>query len=418
MEPRGKDETARAGFSNPFNEDETVSQPRSTTDSGVSPQRTRSLAEDTALQEDVAPADTATFASPDAESNVTGGSASSNDTTQSPPGEPAIAIKEPTSDDDIEKVSTQSSPASQSPDSHGHHRHEDALEKIKTTASRMADKFHLGSVQVTGPSRLFNPTNVRARIKWASDHDQQAARSGRKDTDFDLLWRSRDNRKGRGSIAVRNSAFQDPDSQQSSARKRKVILHLKNTGDVLKRMLTTFPYWDMAFWSGWSYTIGSALFVMDGAFAWTPAAFPENEFEGEEKYGVPLCFFIGALFFQIGATMAYFEAVNDGSFHGSAMRRLMEGHEEEQKAMLDEKIRDFFGGFRTHRHVDEDEEAAERLAEKVDPEAGWKAKERKERPGSIYPPAKHPGRRRGAMDMGEAEEGQSGTYLTWRWWPR
>lgn len=290
------------------------------------------------------------------------------------------------------------------------------MEKIKSTATKVADKFHLSNVQVTGPSRLFNPTNVRARIKW-NDHGEQSTDRSRRDTDFDLLWRARDNRKGRGSIAVRSSLFEDPALQGRSPRKQRALTHLRNIAANLKRMFTSFPYWDMAFWSGWSYTIGSALFVMDGAFAWTPAAFPENEFEGEEKYGVLLCFFIGALFFQIGATMAYFEAVNDGSFHGSAMRRLMEGHEEDQKKMLDEKIHAFFGNLKPHRG-DEDEEAAEKLAGQVDPEAGWKTKDRRQRPGSIYPPAQHSGRRRGAMDMGEAEEGQTSTSYTWRWWPR
>lgn len=48
-------------------------------------------------------------------------------------------------------------------------------------------------------------------------------------------------------------------------------------------------------------------------------------------------FVAGAIFYQIGAVVAYLEAVNDGSFHGSAMRKLMDGHDEEQKKMMDEK---------------------------------------------------------------------------------
>lgn len=409
------DEAAQAGFNNPFQEDDHAAQTLGNVGDEVNPQRTRSLAGATALQEDIAPTEaTRSPIQSEAEPAARIGG------RQIAIAEPSTEIKDAHSDDNIEKLSTQSSPTSQSSQSHGH-RHEEALERIKTTATKLADKFHLSNVQVTGPSRLFNPTNVRARVKWAGDHGDSAVKAGRADTDFDLLWRARDNRKGRGSIAVRSSMFEDSTGRQKRGPQRKAILHLKNVGTNIKRMFTTFPYWDMAFWSGWSYTIGSALFVMDGAFAWTPAAFPENEFEGEETYGVPLCFFFGAIFFQIGAVMAYFEAVNDGSFHGSAMRRLMEGHEDEQKQMLDEKIHDFFGSLnpRHHHHKhDDEEEAAEKLAAQVDPEAGWKTKDRKERPGSIYPPAKHPGRRRGAMDMGEAEEGQSSTYLTWRWWPR
>ena len=95
----------------------------------------------------------------------------------------------------------------------------------------------------------------------------------------------------------------------------------------------------------------------------------------------------------------------------------MEGHEEDQKKMLDEKIQSFFGHMVHRHHEDSDQEAAERQADRVDPEAGWRARDRKERPGSVYPPSKHPGHRRGALDFGEAEEGQGSTYLTWRWWP-
>lgn len=417
MDRTDGDEAAKAGFNNTFNEDEPAAREPVATDHEIAPKETRSIAEDSALKEEIAPTDSLPLAAEGVDGK--GPEWSPEPTAR----HPQIAFagngsdaKDFQSDDNIEKLSTNSQPPSRSSSSHGLD-HEHTLEKIKTAATKVKDKFHLSNVQVSGPSRLFNPTNVRARIKWGSDQDEPSAERRRADTDFDLLWRSRDNRKGRGSIAVRSSLFEDPAERQKSMRKRKAILHLKNMADILKRMLTTFPYWDMAFWSGWSYTIGSALFIMDGAFAWVPAAFPENEFEGEETYGVPLCFFFGAIFFQIGATMAYFEAVNDGSFHGSAMRRLMEGHEEDQKKMLDEKIHAFFGSLNP-RSKDEDEEAAEKLAHQVDPEAGWKTKDRKERPGSIYPPAKHPGRRRGAMDMGEAEEGQSSTYFTWRWWPR
>lgn len=400
MSVKPGDEAAQAGFNNPFIEDKASSQVPATAEEEVIPRRNRSIAEDTAREEDVAPSDAAPRGSgPD--------SGPHPDSRQIAFAEPKVSY----SSDDIEKLSQHDSPTSDSSLSRDH-AHGEAFEKIKTTATKVVDKFHLSNLEVTGPSSLFNPTNVRARLKW------NASNQTGDNADFDLLWRSRDNRKGRGSIAVRSSVFEDPASRRRSARKEKALSHLRNIANNLKRMFTTFPYWDMAFWGGWSYTIGSALFVLDGAFAWTPAAFPDNEFEGEETYGVPLCFFFGALFFQIGATMAYFEAINDGSFHGSAMRRLMEGHEDDQKKILDEKIHSFFGSLKPHHHKDPDEEAAEKLAADVDPEAGWNTKDRNERPGSIYPPAKHPGRRRGAMDMGEAEEGQSSTYLTWRWWPR
>jgi hypothetical protein len=95
--------------------------------------------------------------------------------------------------------------------------------------------------------------------------------------------------------------------------------------------------------------------------------------------------------------MAYLEAVNDGSFHGSAMRRLMDGHEEANKQMLDEKLHDFFGHLVPH-HKSNGKEAD------VEADAEHKAK------------AKAPCRRRGGIDLG-GEEGEFRPYFTWRWWP-
>lgn len=48
----------RAHFNDSFNEDEAAAQIRSTSNEGISPQRTRSLAENTATQRDIAPTDT------------------------------------------------------------------------------------------------------------------------------------------------------------------------------------------------------------------------------------------------------------------------------------------------------------------------------------------------------------------------
>jgi hypothetical protein len=194
-------------------------------------------------------------------------------------------------------------------------------------------------------------------------------------------------------------------------------IHLRNAVYGSLIMFTTFPYWDMAFWSGWSYTWGSILFVIDGVWAWTPLRWPRSEFEGESEYGVGLLFFFGALFFQIGATMSYLEAINDGSFGGRAMKRHLEGHDDDAKKLLDDKLHMFFGHMipHHHHHDDDDSEDVEKQKE-VDPEAGWKTRDRQGRPGSANPTNKAPPRR-GGVDMGPTEEGEFHEYLTWRWWP-
>lgn len=285
-----------------------------------------------------------------------------------------------------------------------------ALEALHSTVDTAKHKLHLDRVKASGPSKLFNPTKVHFNVRW-SDVSHDATHEHASKDAVELLWRSRDNRKGRHSVAVPLSHVKSRQRLESS------LAHLKNFFRNVWRMISTFPYWDMSFWSGWSYSIGSMLFVADGAFAWSPTAFPNTEFAGESTYAVPLCFFFGALFYQVGATMAYLEAINDGSFAGSGLKRLLEGHGEDQKKLLDDHLHSFFGHLVPH-HSNKDEEKANILADGVDPNAGWRTKNRRERPGSIYPTGKAPApSRRGGLDMGPSEEGEVSEYTTWRWYP-
>lgn len=282
----------------------------------------------------------------------------------------------------------------------------------------VAHKFHLDSIHATGVSRFLNPTTIRMRVRYQSDSEPSEG-SPRMEEETALLWRARDNRKGRNSIAVPRLPVENVEDQPSFLPLRytpSMTAKPKEVGRVLWRMITQFNYWDMSFWVGSSYTIGSALFVADGALAWGPVAFGVGfETASAEHLGGPLCFFIGALLYQIGAVAAYLEAVNDGSFHGSAMRRLLHGNEEDSRKLLDEKIHDFFSHVKTHRP----HQVKEVNESNIDPEAGWNTKESRHlRPGSIYPEGKRPASRRGGIDLGADEFSSSmSPYNTWRWWP-
>ncbi|KAK0294206.1 hypothetical protein LTS00_007180 [Friedmanniomyces endolithicus] len=165
----------------------------------------------------------------------------------------------------------------------------------------------------------------------------------------------------------------------------------------IARIFTTFPYRDTAFWSAWSYTIGSALFIIVSAFAWAPLAYPRAAFAGEQKYGVPLSFFLGALFFQLGAVVAYLEAVNTVPSHGIAMGNMLDGRET--------------GGHEAR------EEALHGLFQHLVPD-GSVVKVREGTAGlsiAVLKLQRAPGS--GGVDAGEAGEGSSNGHRTWRWWP-
>ncbi|EME80961.1 uncharacterized protein MYCFIDRAFT_26072 [Pseudocercospora fijiensis CIRAD86] len=252
------------------------------------------------------------------------------------------------------------------------------LDKVRT----VRHKLHMDSMHAYGVIRFLNPTNIRMRVRYQSDSDENASRAEERE----LIWRARDNRKGRNSIAVPRLDLDSDDGDNSFLPLQftpRMSSNLKHIRTNLWTMISTFPYWDMAFWSGWSYTIGSALFICDGVLAWYPVAHGEDSMsETAKKYAGPLSFFFGAIFYQIGAVAAYLEAVNDGSFHGSAMRRLLHGHDDDNKKLLDEKIHNFFSHLNpAHRHH-----------------------------------GTSPAPRRGAVDMGR-EEGDTSIYMSWRWWP-
>ncbi|EME41196.1 hypothetical protein DOTSEDRAFT_73578 [Dothistroma septosporum NZE10] len=286
------------------------------------------------------------------------------------------------------------------------------VEKIRTAK----DKLHLHSIKATGPTTFLNPTNIRMNVHFRHNSDQDSDDDIRKSKQMELLWRSRDNRKGRNSIAVPISPTEETPFLPMRYTPR-LSSRFKDVRENLWRMCTTFAYWDMAFWSGWSYTIGSALFVANGVLAWGPKAFGEGfESATTVKYGPALTFFFGALFYQIGAVTAYLEAVNDGSFHGAAMRKLLDGHEEDNKKLLDDKIHHFFSHLNpAHRH--REEVYRDPRMPVVDPGAGWNTEDARDmRPGSIYPRDNHPAPRRGGVDMG-GDETQGSGYMIWRWWP-
>ena len=290
-------------------------------------------------------------------------------------------------------------------------------ERIRSTPKAAAKKLHLKDAAFGGPSRHMNPTSAKLDIQQGGEPRRQdeatngevPPSSGDLNKDFQIMWRSRDNRKG--SMAV-------PVSPRGGSLTMRMAFASKDIGQGIWRLFSTFPYWDMSFWSGFTYSVGSALFVIDGFWSWLPLAAPSTEFHGESKYGAPLAFFFGALFYQTGAVMAYLEAINDGSFAGSAMKRLLLGHDREAKEILDEKLSKFFHQSQHGHHGKTGEtEARENQENQVDPEAGWRTLNRRQRPGSIYPGGKRPAPRRGGLDLGEPEEGETVEYYQWRWFP-
>lgn len=77
------------------------------------------------------------------------------------------------------------------------------------------------------------------------------------------------------------------------------------------RMCTVFAWWDVSWWIGVLFSVGSAIFVACGFFYWLPLAYPKTEFPGEATVAGGVTAFIGATLFQIGAILLIVEACNE-----------------------------------------------------------------------------------------------------------
>lgn len=154
-----------------------------------------------------------------------------------------------TSNNELRQTSTlddATKPAS--PTDHGNS--DDLALKVKETtreaAQKVKRKIHLHRVSIDRPIKHMNPTNVRAHIRFRG-HSEDQDPPDDPEKDAQLAWNARSSR------VARRPASMKPELLQQKTFSRKCIQVLKNIGI----MFSTFPYWDMAFWSGWSYSIGS-----------------------------------------------------------------------------------------------------------------------------------------------------------------
>lgn len=158
---------------------------------------------------------------------------------------------------------------------------------------RHDDALQLQHSRVTGPVSFLNPTSA---------HFRHEARP-----DVRYKWTSRNNRKGRHTIAI--------DPQHASAESKhntpRPTSSLGSIGHGIWRMLTYYPIWDISFDIAYIFTIGSVVWVINAFFVFLPLVLPSTEFGTEELYGGGITAFIGATIFEVGSFLLMAEAINE-----------------------------------------------------------------------------------------------------------
>ncbi|PYH47520.1 uncharacterized protein BP01DRAFT_268286, partial [Aspergillus saccharolyticus JOP 1030-1] len=137
------------------------------------------------------------------------------------------------------------------------------------------------------------------------------------------LYRSRDHRKGRHALGIAVNH-----NHQESTQRASKILHN------LKRMLTTYPYWDLSYLVAVVFTLGSAIWIINAFFVWLPLQDPSTSFSGEEVVGGGWTAWVGAAVFEAGSVGLILEAL--GAVAGSASGGSAETPEKESQGRTGE----------------------------------------------------------------------------------
>ncbi|KAI5462363.1 hypothetical protein BGZ63DRAFT_211703 [Mariannaea sp. PMI_226] len=172
---------------------------------------------------------------------------------------------------------------------------------------------HYDAVHSKGPFKSLNPT----KRYLVTEKEFTGSPEGNKDGSPQeqqreplfkaaYVWRSRDNRKGRHAVVVTH----DP-RKHGSAKGPKPSNTWEQTFRGIAKMFLRYPVWDVSYDVAVVFTIGSAIWVINGFFAWLPVAYPSTEFSGEATWGAGLTAIIGATVFELGSVLLMLEAVNE-----------------------------------------------------------------------------------------------------------
>ncbi|KAG9245063.1 hypothetical protein BJ878DRAFT_37983 [Calycina marina] len=162
--------------------------------------------------------------------------------------------------------------------------------------------------------------------------EQTCSKHKTKGEDVQGKWRSRDNRKGRHTLAV--TPYQNAIHTYVAPPKTNSFREIaKGMG----RMFTQYPVWDVSYLVAVIYTIGSIVWCFNAFFVWLPLERPSTEFTGEISDAGGWTAWIGATIFEFGSILLMIEAVNENrsdcfgwaleeSLEEKGMMRVLPGH--------------------------------------------------------------------------------------------
>lgn len=193
--------------------------------------------------------------------------------------------------------------------------------------------LHLEDNSVRGPLSFLIPTQARYQHIITSAGDKHGV--AQHDTDKDdgevakpsthsgvaYKWTSRNNRKGRHALVVDQAA-----AARTSFKTPLPRTHWRKIIKTSRRMLTSYPAYDISWDIAYIFTWGSIVWVINAFFAFLPLLVPSTEFHNEVYMGGGITAFIGATIFEIGSVLLMLEAINEtrSACFGWAIHEIME----------------------------------------------------------------------------------------------
>ncbi|KAK1771032.1 hypothetical protein QBC33DRAFT_511827 [Phialemonium atrogriseum] len=183
---------------------------------------------------------------------------------------------------------------------------------------------HYAARDAAGPLPFFNPT--RRTFTLPTPAAKAAARLGAAapgvgqepgpepgpepapPTGAYPIWRSRDNRKGRHALLVAPEHVKPHAGEPAALRATE---NLAGCREGIWKMFVRYPVWDVSYDVAVVFTLGSAVWVINGFFSWLPVSAPWTEFAGETGTGSGATALVGATIFEIGSVLLMLEAVNE-----------------------------------------------------------------------------------------------------------
>lgn len=191
---------------------------------------------------------------------------------------------------------------------------------------------HYAADHTTGPVPFLNPTARflplhKAPTAGGDEHEEAAETQNRpsaapvsaKETTTPPsgiyhIWRSRDNRKGRHALALTPSARASTSltgAQHQPSRPLRTTNTIRSTLRGISRMFLRCPIWDVSYDVAAIFTLGSAVWVLNGFLVLLPAVRPAGAWPGESEWGGGVSAVVGATIFEVGSVLLMLEAVNE-----------------------------------------------------------------------------------------------------------